>query len=120
MSIELTIFAALVALAYGAWLLVRAALRKRRLRRALAPDAERAIAQLYLPRERSQSMDREHAASISADARAAALRVARGGEASNPHPARTREFVLWEATFHSAMSDFAPLPEEEKRALEGR
>ena len=53
----------------------------------------------------------ERVASISTDAQQAAWRVAQQVEpqAGNPHPARTREFVLWEATFHSALSDFTEL-----------
>ena len=56
----------------------------------------------------------ERVASISTDAQQAAWRVAREaqGATSNPHPARTREFVLWEATFHSALSDFSELPQQ--------
>ena len=56
----------------------------------------------------------ERVASISTDAQQAALRVARQaqGKASNPHPARTREFVLWEATFHSALADFTEVAEQ--------
>ena len=56
----------------------------------------------------------ERVASISTDAQQAAWRVAQqaDGQASNPHPARTREFVLWEATFHSALSDFTDLAEQ--------
>lgn len=57
----------------------------------------------------------ERVASISTDAQQAAWRVAQHVDhpaASNPHPARTREFVLWEATFHSALSDFTELSEQ--------
>lgn len=59
------------------------------------------------------SMEPERVASISNDAQLAAWRVARlaHDKASNPYPARTREFVLWEATFHSALSDFSELSE---------
>lgn len=58
----------------------------------------------------------ELVASISTDAKEAASRVATQAEpaASNPHPARTREYVLWEATFHSALSDFTDLAEDRK------
>lgn len=51
---------------------------------------------------------------ISQDAQAAARQAAFCGQAKmpNPYPARTREFVLWEATFYSALSDFAELAAE--------
>lgn len=61
-----------------------------------------------------QGISPERAASISRDAEDAARSVAQGARphADNPHAARTREFVLWEATYLSAMSDFSELREQ--------
>ena len=58
-----------------------------------------------------QGISPERAASISRDAEDAARSVAHGEcpHVDNPHAARTREFVLWEATYLSAMSDFSEL-----------
>lgn len=92
---------------------LRAALRRRARRKQYRQEAE-AHAAAPQPPAGAPAIPPEHIAAISTDAQEAAWRVAHGVEphASNPHPARTREFVLWEATFHSAMSDFAELAEE--------
>lgn len=89
---------------------VRTVLRRRarraHYRQGLA-TTETALAQL----PQRPPMTRDQVAAISSDAQQAAWRVARNMELrpANPHPARTREFVLWEATFHSALSDFVEL-----------
>ena len=91
------------------------AVRRRRARRLQSLHAELQGAALAPV---TPAISREQVASISSDAQQAAWRVARNVDphASNPHPARTREFVLWEATFHSALSDFAELAEEAQAA----
>lgn len=86
-----------------------------RMRRRARRERHRLAAQLREeldpPAPAARGITPERIAFISRDAQAAAWRVARGGQAAgpNPHPANTREFVLWEATFHSAMSDFSEL-----------
>lgn len=92
----------------------RTALRRRarRLHYLNIPDEQLGVVQAPVLR----AIPPELVASISTDAKEAASRVAHHVEpaASNPHPARTREYVLWEATFHSALSDFTDLAEDRK------
>lgn len=94
-----------------AWTAAAAALR-RRARRERFRREERAHAVAAAPPEQPAGISPERAAGITRDAEVAAWRVARGGGppvAANPHGPRTREFVLWEASFHSALSDYADL-----------
>jgi predicted kinase len=102
------VFAAVFAVSHARKVLRRRARRLHYLR--LAHDKDGA---LILRAPVTPAIAPERVASISTDAQQAALRVAQQVEpqASNPHPARTREFVLWEATFHSALSDFTELAE---------
>ena len=95
---------------------LRAALRRRARRRYHLQTVRDSEAALMAQAPARPAISPERVASISTDAQQAAWRVARNVEpqAANPHPARTREFVLWEATFHSALSDFTELAEEEQ------
>lgn len=95
---------------------LRAALRRRARRQHYLQSARDSDAALMAQGPARPAISPERVASISTDAQQAAWRVARNvdPQATNPHPARTREFVLWEATFHSALSDFAELAEEEQ------
>jgi hypothetical protein len=104
--------ALLLSVAYGvseARVALHRRARRRHLRRAarvpeLAPETPTEL----------RAISRERAAIITRDAEITALRAARGQEEHphNPHPARSREFVLWEASFQSAMSDFSELAKE--------
>lgn len=93
---------------------LRPALRRRARRRLHLRAAREAALPHFYPDEALQGIPSERAELISKDAEAAATQVALRERplATNPHPARTREFVLWEATFHSVMSDFSALKDE--------
>ena len=94
------VFAAVFAVSHARKVLRRRARRLHYLR--LAHDNDGA---LILRAPVTPAIAPERVASISTDAQQVEP------QASNPHPARTREFVLWEATFHSALSDFTELAE---------
>lgn len=106
--------AAVLAAAYMAAMAVAVALRRRarraRNRRGAEADAHQAARERLV----AASMTRDRAAAISRDAEEAARDVAGGGRsvAVNPHPLRTREYVLWEATYLSTLSDFAELSDD--------
>lgn len=91
-----------------------ASARRRRARLGALRQAARNLRERASETRSSLSaVDRERVQRITLDAEIAALQVARGQrtEARNPHAPGTREYVLWQASFHSAASDFAELPE---------
>lgn len=106
--------AAVLAAAYMAATAMAAALRRRARRARNRRGAEATAQQDARERLVAASMSRDRAAAISRDAEEAARAVAAGSRhvSLNPHPLRTREYVLWEATYLSTLSDFAELSDD--------
>lgn len=101
-----------------AWTAAAAAFRRRARRERFRREERAHAAPPQQSEPRPAGISPERAAGITRDAEVAAWRVARGGQpvVPNPHGPRTREFVLWEASFHSAMSDYAELADMADKA----